>query len=122
MRLSCLEWSCAQRSDHLFGRDIPSDVRSSTEGPWVPPARRRPSSWRTFQRAHWGGIAGADFFTTEVWTARGLVTYYTVCTGPREPASAGDGVHAQSRYPIHGAGRATSQDRKSTRLNSSHLG
>ena len=29
-------------------------------------------------RAHWGAIAGADFFTTEVWTWRGLVTYYTV--------------------------------------------
>jgi transposase InsO family protein len=29
-------------------------------------------------KAHWGVIAGADFFTTEVWTWRGLVTYYTV--------------------------------------------
>jgi putative transposase len=29
-------------------------------------------------RAHWGANAGADFFTTEVWTWRGLVTYYTV--------------------------------------------
>ena len=29
-------------------------------------------------RAHWGAIAGADFFTTEVWTWRGLMTYYTV--------------------------------------------
>jgi putative transposase len=29
-------------------------------------------------RAHWGVIAGADFFTTEVWTWRGLVTYYSV--------------------------------------------
>ena len=29
-------------------------------------------------RAHWGAIAGADFFTTEVWTWRGLVTHYTV--------------------------------------------
>jgi hypothetical protein len=29
-------------------------------------------------RAHWGAIAGADFFTTEVWTWRGLVTYFTV--------------------------------------------
>ena len=36
------------------------------------------TSWRTFLRAHWGAIAGADFFTTEVWTWRGLVTYYTV--------------------------------------------
>ena len=31
-------------------------------------------------RAHWGVIAGADFFTTEVWTWRGVVTYYTVFT------------------------------------------
>ena len=25
-----------------------------------------------------GAINGADFFTTEVWTWRGLVTYYTL--------------------------------------------
>ena len=31
-----------------------------------------------FLAAHWGAIAAADFFTTEVWTARGLVTYYTL--------------------------------------------
>jgi putative transposase len=28
--------------------------------------------------AHWGEIAGADFFTTEVWTPRGLITDYTL--------------------------------------------
>jgi len=38
----------------------------------------RPTSWQTFLRAHWGAIAGADFFTTEVWTWRGLVTFYTL--------------------------------------------
>jgi len=38
----------------------------------------RPTSWQTFLRAHWGAIAGSDFFTTEVWTWRGLVTFYTV--------------------------------------------
>jgi putative transposase len=38
----------------------------------------RPTSWQTFLRAHWDAIAGADFFTTEVWTWRGLVTFYTV--------------------------------------------
>lgn len=38
----------------------------------------RPTSWETFLRAHWGAIAGADFFTSEVWTWCGLVTYYTV--------------------------------------------
>jgi putative transposase len=44
----------------------------------IPPVPGRPSSWRTFLRAHWGVIAGADFFTTEVWTPRGLVTYDTL--------------------------------------------
>src|SRR5262245_46589581 len=44
----------------------------------MPPAPDRPSSWRTFLRAHWGEIAGADFFTTEVWTPRSLITYYTL--------------------------------------------
>ena len=29
-------------------------------------------------RAHWGTIAAADLFTTEVWTWRGLVTFCTV--------------------------------------------
>jgi putative transposase len=43
----------------------------------IPPSRQRPMSWRTFLRAHWSAIVAADFFTTEVWTARGLVTYYT---------------------------------------------
>ena len=33
---------------------------------------------QTFQ-AHWGAMAGADVFTTEVWTATGLVAYYTLC-------------------------------------------
>jgi transposase InsO family protein len=35
-------------------------------------------SWRTFVRAHAHLIAAADFFTTEVWAARGLVTYFTL--------------------------------------------
>jgi len=34
-------------------------------------------TWRTFVRAHWSALVAADFFTTEVWTGRGLVTFYT---------------------------------------------
>jgi hypothetical protein len=41
----------------------------------LPPVPGRRTPWRTFLRAHWGVIAGA---ATEVWTWRGLVTYYTV--------------------------------------------
>jgi putative transposase len=44
----------------------------------IPPSRERPMMWRTFLRAHWRALFAADFFTTEVWTVRGLVTYYTL--------------------------------------------
>ena len=51
-----------------------STVAKVLKGNGIPPASDRPSSWRTFLRAHWGAIAGADFFATEVWTPRGLIT------------------------------------------------
>src|SRR5262249_32230883 len=55
-----------------------STVANVLKDQGIPPAPDRPSSWRTFLRAHWGEIAGADFFTSEVWTPRGLITYYTL--------------------------------------------
>ncbi len=61
--------------DHRVAR---STIAAVLKDHGIPPAPERPSSWRTFLRAHWGEIAGADFFTSEVWTARGLVTYYTL--------------------------------------------
>jgi hypothetical protein len=42
----------------------------------IPPSRQRPITWHSFLRAHWRAFLAADFFTTEVWTAHGLVTYY----------------------------------------------
>ncbi|MBK8977223.1 MAG: transposase [Planctomycetes bacterium] len=44
----------------------------------VPRSPARRASWRTFLRAHAEAIAGADFFTAEVWTARGLITHYVL--------------------------------------------
>ena len=44
------------------------------------PSRERPTTWRNFLRAHWPALVAADFFTTEVWAVRGLLTYYTVFT------------------------------------------
>jgi putative transposase len=61
--------------DHRVAR---STVAKVLKDNGIPPAPGRPSSWRTFLRAHWGAIAAGDFFTTEVWTSRGLVTYYTL--------------------------------------------
>ena len=60
---------------HRVGR---STIARILKAAGVPPQPERPTSSHTFLRAHWGVIAGADFFTTEVWTWRGLVTYYTV--------------------------------------------
>jgi transposase InsO family protein len=60
---------------HRVGRSTIARILK-TQG--IPPVPERPTSWQTFLRAHWGAIAGADFFTTEVWTWQGLVTYYTV--------------------------------------------
>jgi putative transposase len=56
----------------------PLTIRRILKAAGLPPVPQRPTSWQTFLKAHWGVIAGADFFTTEVWTWRGLVTYYTV--------------------------------------------
>jgi len=64
-----------QNVGHRVGR---STVRRIMKAAGLPPAPNRPTSWQTFLKAHWGVVAGADFFATEVWTWRGLVTYYTV--------------------------------------------
>jgi putative transposase len=46
----------------------------------VPPApeRKRTTTWSTFIRMHLALLAGTDFFTAEVLTLRGLVTYYVL--------------------------------------------
>ena len=59
---------------HRVGR---STIRRILKAAGLPPVPQRSTSWQTFLKAHWGSIAGADFFTTEVWTWQGLVTYYT---------------------------------------------
>jgi hypothetical protein len=51
---------------NLGHRVARSTVATVLKDNGIPPAPDRPLSWRTFLRAHWGEIAGADFFTTEV--------------------------------------------------------
>ena len=53
---------------HRVGR---STIARILKAHGLPPVPARPTSWQTFLRAHWGAMAGADFFTTEVWTWRG---------------------------------------------------
>jgi hypothetical protein len=42
------------------------------------PERSRTTTWKEFIRSHTDVLAGADFFTVEVLTWRGLVTYYVL--------------------------------------------
>jgi putative transposase len=42
------------------------------------PQRKQKTTWKEFIRAHMAVLAGTDFFTVEVLTWRGLVTYYVL--------------------------------------------
>ena len=55
-----------------------STIAKTLQDHGVPPSAERPTNWRTFLKAHAGVIAAMDYFTVEVWTARGLVTHYVL--------------------------------------------
>ena len=42
------------------------------------PEREKRTSRVSFLKAHWNVMAATDFFTVEVWTPRGLVTFYVL--------------------------------------------
>ena len=42
------------------------------------PERQRTTTWADFIRAHMSVLAGTDFFSVEVLTLRGLITYYVL--------------------------------------------
>jgi len=42
------------------------------------PERRRATTWASFIRQHKDVLWATDFFTTEIWTRRGLTTYYVL--------------------------------------------
>ena len=96
---------------HRVGR---STIARILKAHGLPPVPERPTSWQTFLRAHKDAIVGADFFTTEVWTWRGLVTMYTVLVihvACRRVQILGS--HRASRRGVHASGRAdTHHDRR----------
>jgi putative transposase len=42
------------------------------------PERKKTTTWHVFIRTHMDVLVATDFFTTEVWTKAGLVTYYVL--------------------------------------------
>ena len=63
---------------HLDHRVARSTIAKVLKGHGIKPSPDRPMSWATFVKSHAHLIAAADFFTTEVWTARGLVRHFTL--------------------------------------------
>lgn len=57
----------------------PNTIRNILRRNGIEPApeRGKHTSWKTFLKSHASTIFAADFFTTEVWTLRGLVTHHT---------------------------------------------
>jgi hypothetical protein len=63
---------------HLDHRVARSTIAKVLKEHGIHPSHDRPMSWRTFVRSHAHLIVAADFFTTEVWTAHGLVRHFTL--------------------------------------------
>jgi putative transposase len=81
----------------------------------IPPAseRNRTTTWREFIQAHMDVLVATDFFTTEVWTWCGLVTYYIlffIRLGTREVHVAGVTPHPDERWMMQIARNATMAD------------
>jgi transposase InsO family protein len=65
------------------------------------PQRKRTTTWAAFIRAHLAVLAGTDFFTVEVFTRHGLVTYYVlffIHLETRRVNLAGISVHSDERW------------------------
>jgi putative transposase len=78
----------------------------------IPPApqRKRTTTWAAFIRAHLAVLAGTDFFTVEVFTLHGLVTYYVlffIRLETRRVEIAGISVHPDERWMRQIARNAT---------------
>ena len=81
----------------------------------LPPApeRKRTTTWAAFIRTHVALLAGTDFFTAEVLTLRGLVTYYVlffIHLESRRVDIAGITVHPDEPWMTQIARNATMDD------------
>jgi hypothetical protein len=86
----------------------------------LPPAaeRKRTTTWAAFVRTHVALLAGTDFFTAEVLTLRGLVTYYVlffIHLESRRVRIAGITVHPDEAWMKQVARNATMDDRGALR-------
>src|SRR5215510_16481870 len=81
----------------------------------IPPApeRQTTTTWKEFIRTHMDVLMATDFFTTEVWTACGLVTYYVlffIHLASREVHIAGVTPHPDEQWMVQIARNVTVAD------------
>lgn len=77
------------------------------------PKRSRTTTWKEFLQTHMDVLAGADFFTVEVLTGRGLMTYYVLFfieVGSRRVRLGGITRHPESWWMQQVARNASMQD------------
>ena len=78
----------------------------------IPPApeRKTTTTWKEFIRAHIDMLVATDFFTAEVWTLGGLVTYYVLFfmhLGSRQVHVAGVTPHPNAQWMMQIARNVT---------------
>ena len=81
----------------------------------LPPApeRKKTTTWKEFIRTHMDVLVATDFFTTEVWTLGGLVTYYILFflhLGSRQVHAAGVTPHPNETWMIQVARNVTMEE------------
>ena len=60
---------------HTVGRGTVANILKRN-GIEPAPERGKRTRWSAFLKAHWKVLAASDFFSVEVWTPKGLVTFY----------------------------------------------
>jgi putative transposase len=81
----------------------------------LPPApeRKKTTTWNEFIRAHMDVLVATDFFTAEVWTLGGLVTYYVLFflrLSTREVHVAGVTPHPNAAWMVQVARQVTMEE------------
>jgi transposase InsO family protein len=81
----------------------------------IPPApeRKTTTTWKEFIRTHMDVLVATDFFTAEVWTLSGLVTYYVLFflhLGSRKIHVAGVTPHPNEAWMVRVARNVTMEE------------
>ena len=77
------------------------------------PERKKTTTWKEFIRTHMDVLVATDFFTTEVWTKAGLVTYYVlffIHLASRKVYVAGVTPHPDERWMVQVARNVTMEE------------